>query len=115
MADEKTKTPYQEECDKQDAAAKAAGAIVVIRVKKTGEDKEYLAYLKKPDRYAIGVFLSKMNDNLILACEAIYVSAVMKDISPDHTAIFEDDELFTSAHKAIQAAVPFKKNSSMIL
>ena len=105
----------QEANEAQDAKAKELGAVVCLRV----EDKdgiERVAYLKAPDRYAVGYALSELSGGDILkGCEYIYDSAVMKDISPDYQLIRDEDYLFISVHKAIQAAIPFKKNNSKIL
>ncbi len=98
---------------KLDADAKALGAVVCIDI--THEGKDYLAYLKAPDRYAVGAFLSAEKTSVTEACEYIYDSAVMKDISPDYLTIRDNDLLFISACPAIQRSVPFKKNNSRIL
>ena len=100
--------------DQKDAAAKEKGAVVVLRVNDS-KGVERVAYLKAPDRYAVGAALSAMKTSITEACEYIYDSAVMKDISPDYELIRNDDEMFISSCSAIQAAIPFKKNNSKML
>lgn len=98
---------------KLDAEAKLLGAVVCIDIEHEG--KEYLAYLKAPDRYAVGAFLAIEKSSVTEACEYVFDSAVIKEISPDYLAIRENDTLFISACPAIQRSVPFKKNNSRIL
>lgn len=83
------------------------GEVIEITV---GDNDEYKAYLKKPDRYMVGFFVSKVNVNPVVAAEELYKSCVISEISDKE--ILDDQDLFLSIISDLRSMIELKKSSS---
>lgn len=69
---------------------------------------KFTAYLRKPDRYLIGNFMSKVNVNMVVACEELYKACVIDEISDKE--ILGNDDIFMGTMEHIQELVIIKKS-----
>lgn len=77
------------------------------------EGNEHVAWFKKPSRIAVGYALAKSEENLVDACEAIFNSAIIQEVSD--VPYFQQDEVFYGLIAPLQRMVNVKKNISTIL
>ena len=82
--------------------------VVCITVEDAG--KTYRSYLKKPDRYVVGKFMSTVTVNMTAALEEVYRICVIPEVSDSE--IFDRDDLFLGAFGAIQDLIELKKSTS---
>lgn len=88
------------------AKYKAVEKIVI-----TEGTEERKAYFRKPSRLAIGSFLSKKDENLVEACEALFYDAIIKEVS-DADYFLANDEAFLGCMPALIRISVVKKNIS---
>jgi hypothetical protein len=67
-------------------------------------------YFKKPSRAAIGIYLALKDRNVVEAFEAIYMSAVVKEIS-DAQYFFENDDAFYGIMFKLTELIEVKKST----
>ena len=74
---------------------------------------EYVAYLRKPNRYAMGAFMTKVQQNMVMAYEELYLSCVIPEYSD--SIIHENDEIFVGTFSSLEYLIQVKKSHSSSL
>lgn len=88
----------------KDAAAKAKGAVLKIEVDgKTG-------YFKTPNRYAQGLFLSKLSINQVEALEILLKNSILKEFS--NLDLDDDSDFFACTVHAAKLIELIEKKSA---
>lgn len=83
--------------------------------KSTHEEKEIICWFKKPSRMALGSALAIMDSDLIAACEMIFDSAVIVELSPEWELFRNDDGRFIGITRFLQSLAVVKKSTYKIL
>lgn len=109
---EKIITTHKEFLELQDKYKQSHG--VVGYCKSTHEGREIICWFKKPHRMALGAALAKMETDLIAACEMIFDSAVVSELSPDWELFRNDDGRFIGITNFLQSLAVVKKSTCKI-
>lgn len=74
------------------------------------QGKKHVAYFKAPNRLIVGIAMSTIDSNTLLACEYIFDDAVIKEVSD--VAYFRDnDDVFIGLVAMLQALIRVKKST----
>lgn len=75
------------------------------------DGKKMTLYFKPPHRMALGAALAVINTNTVEACEIIFDSAIVTDISPDWEKFRNDNGRFLGLTTFLQSLGAVKKST----
>lgn len=88
---------------------------VIAKVENTDDNgKPIVCYFKSPSRLVLGVAMSEIDRNIVLACEYIFDDACVREIS-DTDAFRNNKEIFLGITGVLQSLVRVKKSTYTIL
>jgi hypothetical protein len=94
--------------EQKDKKAKDLGAVKVIEF-----EDEKIAYLKKPNRYVLGIAFSKLESNPVEANEILIKNCIIPEVSD--MDVMDNDDYFLSLMQHAGDLLQLKKSTSKAL